>query len=81
MALTLAIGFLVDDAIVENVVRRRARRIDPKGDFNSAGEILILRMTFRLPRFHSAGFHPPRPHLPRVFCHNHRGIPPLALCR
>ena len=54
MALTLAIGFLVDDAIVflENVVRRaEARRIDSiSATMNSAGEIsfTILSMTLSL---------------------------------
>ncbi len=53
MALTLAIGFLVDDAIVflENVVRR-AEHGEPivKAAFNSAGEIsfTILSMTLSL---------------------------------
>ena len=53
MALTLAIGFLVDDAIVflENIVRRvEARRIDLSRDVNSAREICftILSMTLSL---------------------------------
>src|SRR5437764_10894170 len=53
MALTLAIGFLVDDAIVflENVVRRAEHGESiVKATFNSAGEIsfTILSMTLSL---------------------------------
>jgi HAE1 family hydrophobic/amphiphilic exporter-1 len=52
MALTLAIGFLVDDAIVflENVVRRAEHGESIKAAYNTAGEIsfTILSMTLSL---------------------------------
>ena len=87
MALTLAIGFLVDDAIVflENVVRRAEHGESIlKATFNSAGEIsfTILSMTLSLAAvFIPSGFHSrtARPHLPRIFRHDHRGHSRLGL--
>ena len=88
MALTLAIGFLVDDAIVflENVVRRAEHGESIlKATFNSAGEIsfTILSMTLSLAAvFIPLVFIPglARPHFPRIFRHDHRGHSRLRSC-
>ena len=80
MALTLAIGFLVDDAIVflENVVRRaEAGESIYRATLNSAGEIsfTILSMTLSLAAvFHSARLHAGivRQNFPGVRRHDHR---------
>ena len=85
MALTLAIGFLVDDAIVflENTVRRMERGEQPlEATLNSAQEIsfTILSMTISL----AAVFMPlvfmtglVGPHLPRVRGHDRHRDPRL----
>ena len=80
MALTLAIGFLVDDAIVflENTVRlMEDGHAALEATLESAKEIsfTILAMThFAGRRLHSAGVHDraDRAHLPRIFHHHHR---------
>ena len=80
MALTLAIGFLVDDAIVflENVVRRAEHGESIyRATLNSAGEIsfTILSMTLSLAAvFIPLVFMPglARPNLSRVRGHDHR---------
>ncbi len=88
MALTLAIGFLVDDAIVflENVVRRAEHGESIlQAAFNSAGEIsfTILSMTLVAGGgVHSAGFLAgiARPHFPRILGHDHCGDSRLRPC-
>ena len=80
MALTLAIGFLVDDAIVflENTVRLMEQGQKAlEATLNSAKEISFTILgddDFSRRRFHSAGFHerPRRPNFPRIFHHHHR---------
>ncbi len=80
MAMTLAIGFLVDDAIVflENVVRRaEAGESVYRATLNSAGEISFTILVHDpLPRggFHSARVHAGivRPDFSRVRHHHHR---------
>ena len=81
MALTLGIGFLVDDAIVflENVIRRAEHgETILKAAYNTAGEIsfTILSMTLSL----AAVFIPlvllariARAHLSGIFDHDHCG--------
>ena len=81
MALTLAIGFLVDDAIVflENTVRLmeagQERRSKPRWNSRARNQLHDSgHDDFACRGIYSAGVHdrPGGPHLPRIFDHHHR---------